>query len=262
MTKKWIVLGACFMFLKVGAVSAKTPQKHVWELGISVSNIAYKEPGVMEEAGMFFGINGSYAYHNKIMLKSEGKFAWGQVDYDGAYANGAPLTIDDIPDYMWEFRGLCGYDFPKSNGVIFTPYVGIGYRYLNDGLQKQSGGYERESRYYYSPIGIKFVSNSKTGWSVGATLEYDIFWGGLQVSHFSDSDPKYNDFENDQTGGYGCRASVKFQKKNIIIEPYLNCWAIDVSKTAILTYDGAPKQTMVEPDNHSVETGITFAIKF
>lgn len=85
--------------------------------------------------------------------------------------------------------------------------------------------YERESNYLYSPIGVTIITPLRNGWSFGATVEYDIFWWGKQISHLSDAIPGLNDPENRQKKGYGARGSIKFQKKDekidFVIEPYI-----------------------------------------
>jgi len=138
-----------------GDVFAQPLKRHTFELGPEVSYITYREPDVMKEKGMMYGLVGSYAYHNKIMLKAEAKGSWGKVDYSNSG------DIRNITDYMLEFRGLGGYDFPILNASTITPYIGIGYRYLNDdgsGKTSSTGAifYERESNYIYSPVGIEF----------------------------------------------------------------------------------------------------------
>ena len=60
------------------------------------------------------------------MLRAEGRGAWGKVDYKNSG------TLDNINDYAVELRGLGGYGFPVFSITVLTPYVGIGYRYLND----------------------------------------------------------------------------------------------------------------------------------
>ncbi|PIV41068.1 MAG: hypothetical protein COS27_10960 [Nitrospirae bacterium CG02_land_8_20_14_3_00_41_53] len=62
------------------------------------------------------------------MLKAEGRLSYGWVDYSNSG------TMDDIDDYIWELRGLGGYDFSVLKASILTPYIGIGYRYLNDDM--------------------------------------------------------------------------------------------------------------------------------
>jgi hypothetical protein len=52
------------MFVEVGSISAQTEtgilyKKHTFELGPEISYISYKEPGVMKEKGMMYGLVGS-----------------------------------------------------------------------------------------------------------------------------------------------------------------------------------------------------------
>jgi hypothetical protein len=244
----------------VGSVFAEPLKVHTWELGTEISHITYKEPDVMREKGMMYGIDGSYTYHQNLTLKAEARFGYGQVDYKNSG------TIDNIDDYVWEFRGLGGYDFPILKAATVTPYLGIGYRYLNDdtsGKISSTGayGYERESNYIYSPIGLEVITPLKNGWSVGAMLEYDYFWKGIQKSHLSNV-PGYYDIENNQDEGYGFRGSIKVRNKgeklDFVIEPFIRYWNIKDSKT---TTDPTGT-TWIEPKNNSTEFGIKFAVKF
>ena len=259
--KKLLAITLCFAFMGMGSVLAQEVlPKHTVDLGTEISYIKYKEPSVMEEKGTMYGIVGSYTYHNKLMLKVDGRFSYGQVDYKNSG------TLDNIDDYILEFRGLGGYDFSVFTASTFTPYIGIGYRYLNDdmaGMITSTGaaGYERESNYIYSPIGIEIITPLKNDWSIGVTTEYDIFWWGKQKSRLG-SIAGYYDIENDQKKGYGVRGSVKFQKKgeklDFIIEPFVKYWKIKDSKT---TTDPIGR-TWIEPKNNSTEIGCRLAVKF
>jgi len=243
---------------------AEPLKAHTWELGTEVSHITYKEPGVMEEKGMMYGIVGSYTYHDNFMLKADGRFSYGQVDYTGSG------TMDNIGDYILEFRGVGGYDFSVFTASTLTPYIGIGYRYLNDDFagttSTGASGYEREQSYFYSPIGIETSTELKNGWSIGAILEYDIFWSGKNKSHFSDASPTYNDLEFNQDKGYGYRGSIKFQKKgeklDFVIEPFIRYWNIKQSDQDLLRINGIPYAYYVEPNNNSTEIGCKLAVKF
>ncbi|MDP3142414.1 MAG: autotransporter domain-containing protein, partial [Candidatus Omnitrophota bacterium] len=249
-------------------------QGPVWELGTEVSRITYKEPDIMEEKGLMYGIVGSYTYRGKVelllpeggMLKLEGRGAWGKVDYDGGLSDGTPYTINNIDDYMWEFRGLAGADFSIFKAVTLTPYTGMGYRYLNDDSSIDPAGYRRESNYIYSPVGVEITTPLKNGWLVGATLEYDYFWKGTQKSHLGDFLAGLDTLENAQDKGYGLRGSIKVQKRvekiDLVIEPYIRYWNIDKSNVKSITYSGTPIGLVGwEPKNNSTEFGIRFAAK-
>jgi len=262
--KKILAITLCFAFISMGSVLAQTElPKHSADLGTEISYIKYKEPGVMEEKGMMYGIVGSYTYRPKFMLRAEGRFAYGQVDYKNSG------TLDNIDDYILEFRGLGGYDFSVFTASTLTPYIGIGYRYLNDDMTGTTStgalGYERESNYLYSPIGVEIITPLKNDWSVGATLEYDYFWKGIQKSHLSDTGLGLGDIENDQNKGYGIRGSVKFQKKgeklDFVIEPFIRYWNIKKSEDDYCSWYGIPCVGW-EPKNNSTEIGCKLAVKF
>ncbi len=264
MKKVTICTAAVFLLLNWTALGFS---EQVRELGTEIAHITYKEPGVMKEKGMMYGIVGSYAYHDNVMLKAEGNFSYGQVKYDGGLSDGTPYTTDGIDDYLLELRGLVGYDFSIGESMIFTPYVGLGYRYLYDRLGKDPYGYDRESNYLYSPIGIAATIPLRKGWSIGPTVEYDIFLHGWQVSHFEDLNPIYDTVVNDQKKGYGIRGSLKIQKKakklDFLIEPFVRYWNIKQSETSAITILG----TYVvgygwEPKNNSTEIGCKLAVHF
>ena len=247
-------------FFGTSNIFAEPVQKHTWGLGGEISNRLYDEPGVMDQEGIMYGVFGSYTYRGNVMLRAEGLFSFGQVDYKNSG------TMNDIDDYVLEFRGLVGYDFPASEDKVITPYIGIGHRYLNDdmgGRYSSTGafGYERESTYIYSPIGIEATYVLENGWSIGVTGEYDYFWEGTQKSNLG-WQPGYWDVENDQEEGYGLRGSIKIKKEservNYVIEPFIRYWDIENSETT--TDPGGT--SWIEPTNTTQEIGIKFAAEF
>ena len=238
-------------------------QKATWELVPEIYYYTYEEPGPdIKDTGTFFGLNGAVTWRDwvpaspkksvpdeKWMGRFEGRFAFGQVDYDGYYMDGTPVSVDGIDDYVMEFRLLVGPDFPKQTRMD-TLYAGIGYRYLYDDFQ-----YSRESTYLYVPIGLKTTGNLKGNWSVDSTVEFDILLWGQQVSGLGELG--YVDIENTQDSGYGLRGSVRFQKHgrktDFIFEPFVRYWNIDQSDVVNGIY---------EPQNETLEIGIKFGWLF
>lgn len=255
------ILITCFFFAIVKEGSAGELQKHRWELGPEISYIEYTEPGVMKDKGLMYGVAGSYTYHDNIMLKAEGRYSYGQVDYS-SYGTG---SMDNIDDHIFELRGLAGLDYPTLTGGFFTPYIGIGYRYLNDnssGRVTSTGawGYERESNYIYSPVGVNLSTLLENDWTFAVTAEYDIFWYGKQISHLSDVDG-YNDLENRQKRGQGYRSSVRFEKRSFAIEPFIRSWRIEESEHEYFRCNGMICEGW-EPKNYSEEYGINLLLRF
>ena len=265
--KKLLILVMCFVFMGGATSSFAEPQKkHTWDLGIVTSYIEYEEPGVMKEDGIMNGILASYTYRDMYMLKLEGRYAYGEVDYDGQLDDGTSYTVSNINDTLFEIRGLMGSEVSLSELTALIPYIGMGYRYLNDALDEDIYGYQRESNYFYIPIGIETNTELLNGWAIGLKLEYDYFWKGIQRSHFSDINVGLSDIENDQNDGYGCRGSVKFLKEGMdidfMIEPYVIYWSIEKSEDASITYAGSYVGYAWEPKNNSREYGIRFLARF
>lgn len=260
-----LIFTASIILLLSGIASAFQYQKSTWELGLELSHIEYEEPGVMKEDGLMFGPSASYTYHDNIMLRGEARYSYGKLDYQGSG------TIDDIDNNLFGIRAVAGYDFTLSQSAILTPYIGFGYRYLNDdssGMTSSTGarGYERESNYYYSPIGVEALTDLGNGWFVGGVFEYDYFWKGKQKSHLGDAIVGLSTVENDQDSGYGLRGSVKIVKETgrvtFLLEPFIRYWDIDESDISTVSYFGTAVGTGYEPDNDSTEIGLKAAIRF
>ena len=253
----------CSGFVTAGIAQEQSGeiQIHSLEIVTEVSAITYKEPGLMKESGAMLGIGGSYTYTKGIMLQAEAVFKYGQVDYDGSTQNGTPVTTNGIDNYLFEIRVTGGYDFLVSTTTI-TPYIGLGHRYLADNADSIPHGYGRESNYLYSPIGITTKTALENGWFIGVTMEYDIFWSGVQKSYLSDVDSRIDDVENDQHEGYGFRAAITFQNSTFLIEPFFRYWNIEDSDAAFITSLGNPIAIAIEPDNNSTEIGLKAAYIF
>ncbi len=265
--KRSVLLVACLVLTGMSEASALTLKPEMFDAGIQLSHITYKEPGLMRESGYMYGVNASYARIGKaLMWKVDGTLTTGKVDYVGSYQDGTSLTVKGISDTMFETRGVIGPTDFVYLSEYYLPYIGFGYRYLFDGANKGPGGYRRESTYLYIPIGIEGAPKSRDDWSFGYTLEYDLFISGTQKSYLSDADQGFNDVENQQSTGHGYRVSLRFVrsgKQDIIIEPFYKYWKIDRSNMKPLTYYGAPTGWgLVEPDNNSTEIGVKFILKF
>mgnify|MGYP000253509764 CR=1 FL=1 len=125
-------------------VWADNTNRHTFEFGPEIYYYDYEESGVMEEDGVFYGLEADYTYHNYVGIGLNGRLAYGNVDYTSP----ASGSIDGIDDLMLETRATLGWDWTASERIRLTPFTGFGYRYLNDdtsGMSSTTGalGYER-----------------------------------------------------------------------------------------------------------------------
>jgi hypothetical protein len=235
-------------------------QKESVYIGPEVYSYKYREPGVMKNEGIFYGLHfgvtardwvSASSSDGGLMFRAEGRFAFGRVDYDGALSDGTPYKIDGINDLVLEGRLLLGADVLIQD-VLATLYSGAGYRYLNDDTSFDPAGYERQSNYLYIPLGGEIYAGFIADWYWGAGIEFDYLAWGMQESDLSDFDPTLPDVHNRQNSGYGYRASVRFEHKSkdaaFAIEPFYRYWDIDKSEVRY--------GSVYEPANDTREIGV------
>lgn len=262
----------------IGSVQ-EYPRRHEAGLSFEISNIYYDEPGLMRNKGFMYGVSGDYTYRpNNFMLKLDGRFSLGDVDY---WSNGTGVD-EGLRDYNYETRFSFGYALGSINKASFTPFIGLGYRYLFDGEEgaiTTSGAhdYDRKSNYLYSPIGIQTMFRSGSGWSLGLSGEYDLLWHGWQYSEFGNyAVTTYPPIilpnfvaKNDQENGWGARGSLtiikNFGKIAFDIEPYFRYWdfedsdLFEIVQYPFTIYDYL---SLREPKNTTTEWGAKIGIRF
>lgn len=271
------------------------------EFGAESYDFTYKERIGVKDTGSFYGAFLSYTKRlgrnqpirslsdifsqgdsiNMFRLEVRGATGW--VDYLGTG------SWDDIRDIVGEIRGLAGYDIPLTTRTRVTPYAGLGYRYLFDDFssvpaQTINGtnylsGYDRESTYFYTPLGMEIENKFPKGWSLQATAEYDLLIQGWQRSHLEDSADSsgaaagYDTLKNIQKKGFGLRASVRLTKEtsrlDFFVEPYIRFWHIKDSNIQFETINGALLcdednlcRAGFEPDNKTRELGVKLGIRY
>jgi len=258
----WITIGLV-LWSEVGRLWADLARGPEFEFGATVWYLEYKEPGLMTEKGPFAGFDAAYTYRGPsgsemedILIRSEVRVGFGLVDYDGQLMDGTPYSYNGQKSMLIEPRILIGRDVAYAE-VHMAPYVGVGYRRLDDYQSGDPAGYDRSSNYLYSPVGLETWAEAEGPWRIGGTLEYDLFWGGRQETWLFDPP-----LRNHQHAGYGVRGSLKFVRKGprseFVFEPYVVYWSI---KTSDVVY-GPDAEGYVEPANHSVEIGLRVGIWF
>ena len=254
------------------------------QVGTEIYFFNYKEPNFMEDSGVFYGVNTSYMRHfngfdlfnpepvaespeARSMVRLDGRIAFGQVDYTSEGTG----ELDNINDFAFETRMVTGYDFTVSEKSFFTPYLGLGYRYLKDDTSGKTttlgaAGYERQSNYFYLPIGADLYGHFSGQWDADLNAEFDVFLIGRQKSHLGDAISGLNTISNDQNNGYGARGSIRFTRDNgstdLFIEPFIRYWHIDDSEISGVTFNNVLVGYGLEPENKTLEAGVKIGLKF
>lgn len=263
---KNVVLSVCCMLflLVAGSVNAQENIKNFdVSVGFQTYYHDYKEPGIMENKGFFYGLSYSILHEERnLLLGLEGLLAYGEVDYSSTSTG----ELDGVDDICTDTRFILGYSILNDKNTRVTPFVGIAYRFLQDDKKymrttTNSIGYLRESNYLYSPVGLKIKIQYAGGWSLSPELEYDLFWFGQQESELGYIAGREN-MANDQCDGYGYRLSLTLAKKTVQMgysfQMFYRYWDIDTSDIDIDRYGNIG----FEPANETSEYGLNFSILF
>jgi hypothetical protein len=259
-----IVIAAMTMANMARAESIRLKTQTGNDIGLSLSSYKYQEPGVMSLKGMKFGldIQATNLLPNTYFLRGDLRYASGSVDYNSNDTGSASGN----PDWYIEARELVGKDWSVNNSV-FSPYTGLGYRYLfNDarGLSSTGySGYRRESNYLYLPIGVAHHITLNDQSKLLSTLEYDHLLAGKQITSLSDVGAGYSDATNNQGHGYGLKLSVMYENDNWAMGPYAHYWNIGQSNVVPEIQNGSPTGWgLAEPKNNTVEFGLKASQRF
>ncbi len=250
---------------------------------------------VMQNTGTFVGFKTALAWNLVTpvyipdSLRFEGRLAAGLIKYEGQLQDletGKMIgneTVTNVKDWTGEARALIGKRIPIADMAQMMPYAGIGYRYLEDkqgeipAKKNILSGYDRESRYFYIPIGSDVVVQFHGGWGLGINLEYDYLVNGRQTSHFeqwkdtSGTTYGFPSTVSQQKKGFGLRGSFRISKEmstdkySVYVEPYYRLWHIDQSEEKMI-YGTLHNQYGYfvghEPRNETQETGIQVGVNF
>jgi len=251
------------------------------EVGTEVFDYSYREEGLMKVDGPMYGVfmNYRHRYHDNPPVRRWSDIAAAQrinllmIDArlsgarDLKYRSGDTGYHYGEDHYALETRVAGGIELPwRDSGLMFVPYGGLGYRYLRDdngGTQTSTGAwaYDRESHYFYVPIGLETRTSLTRTWTTRLTMEYDWFLGGRQYSHLEDVPGYSQTMANRQQQGYGLRGAWRLAYEGpqlgFFIEPFARYWHIDDSDVRCTS-----EECGLEPKNRTREYGARMGIIF
>ena len=240
------------------------------ELGLTLSSYSYQEPSV--SVGMT-AINYGLEYQ-KTSLLNGGQFLLAGIDYATGTDRYSGSGTLNVPKYYYNAKLAIGTDWVYGSQIV-SPYIGFGYRFLNQtggGLTTSTGAvmYDRQSTYLYIPVGFKQRSLTGDGGMLESTLELDYLVSGNQFSGLSVMNSfgytSSTDVNNRQTSGYGLNASFMYKRPDgWSLGPYWKYWNISKSDLSTWTYkSGGTSYTssVYEPTNTTEEFGFKALYQF
>jgi hypothetical protein len=263
--KKILAGAALFLAISSAAIAQTSPEpnplatRRGFEVGVQLAHYHYEEPNFAKYIGTRGGILGAYTFPsrwNRVFFRVDRRTSYGALKYQGSG------TQDSVPDLIDEVRGVAGMDLLAGSSVSFSPYLGLGYRYLyNDSrgyTSTNAAGYRRYSNYLYAPVGLTIRIDLGNRWVLAPTGEADIFILGKQKSQLSDANLGFNDVTNTQKHGYGYRASLMVEKDHLAFGAFMHYWNIKDSDVQPIGLGLAGR----EPANWTRESGIEFRYRF
>jgi hypothetical protein len=286
-------------------VDLSTPTGHEVSAGIASYN--YSEPG--DQAISIHGPKFVADYTGTLSLSKErhwfaqgnARGTFGSTAYDGwcspflitpnsTSPNGyeldtgtaSPCNETGDQDWYFEGRALAGKDLIGRHWG-WSPYSGVGLRYLSNGISGASG--YRTDSYLYLPLGLTARTNVASRGALSLNVEYDHLLHGWQRTRDSDlggglvpatdvapafTVDGFTDISFTQTQGWALRASAKYPvSSHLWLEPYYVHWQVSSSpvnyETATFTVNGITAQEQLgayEPDNATNEFGVRFGFRF
>ncbi len=265
--QKMYIYGALLILTGIETASAEVlslRSSDSVEVGFQAYSYEYEEKlngsFFMETKGEKYGVSvAGIKTIDDYFIKADYRYATGDVTYKSASGTG------DVSDNVHEMRAVFGKEVLIDNYLLGS-YLGIGYRLLNNDLRDLgAGGYRRESRYTYVPIGVFHRFHVTSESRITTNIEYDYFISGEQKSYLSDVSPAhaavFGDPVNKQKDGHGWRGSVAYELETLSLGVFVNYWEIKDSQTNYYT-DGIVLYSVKEPYNETVEAGVELKYKF
>ncbi|MCL1826138.1 MAG: hypothetical protein FWG26_09430 [Betaproteobacteria bacterium] len=244
-----------------------TGKTHNFNIAPEVSSYEYKEPGLMKISGTMVGF--SFEYLNNggvgqikesmpVQLRARLNYMRGELDYEGGYLEPPhdPVKMKAGTNSFVDMVFAGGFESKLGENFSVAPYLGLGYRYLEDSggirTNKVDGylvyDYKREQTYYYLPIGADWKMPLGSGWKLAINTELDVLLRGENTS---------DGIDFRQKSGYGTRLSIKVEKNlqsvGIFAEPFYRYWNISASNV---------KYGLHEPKNRTNEYGLRVGVSF
>jgi hypothetical protein len=202
-------------------------------------------------------------------LGGRGELMTGDTTYDGQYLDlagtgQAQKASGPSKENIYDVAALAQYRFLSDGPLGVSGFSGLGYFY-HDNKVSMRGGYRREISQIYLPLGLNGEIGLSRGWKLKAEGEMDFLADGKTKSHLSEVGAGNDDFENEQSSGFGFRLGLRacYRISTVALEfgPYYSYWRVEDSDVVQGTVDGQPNY-MYEPQNITSRFGFSFGVSY
>ncbi len=244
------------VFLMVGLAGNRVFADEI-NFAVKGGYFQYTEPSAdVDYSGPVTGVQGSIKKYlsKNYTIKAQSEYMQAKTTYDGSVnkhqiMEGSTVTTS-VEEYEISYDSGIWYSDSTlalgkwfwTNNFQIIPYIGLGYRYLNNpGKSEIAGDYEREVAYLYLPITLELQKKISKHKAWGITGELDILIHGWVKAHTSDISEKCNDLNFNQSKGGGLKLTGFYKQRlfghAVSFAPFAELWLLGDSDTDTLMYD-------------------------
>ncbi len=242
--------------------------------GASISLLQSHQTDMGKMEGSFTGLYLSGIFHAKsFMFGYEMEHIFGNPLYDGkmyGYENDSLQKSDNNRttnyDRITELRVLSGVDFFNKSRLL-TPYIGFAFFRWRDEYSGDES-YQKNSIYYYVPIGMEISFQLDNKWLCKVRVEYDLIVGGNAKTFLGDAYPDANDPENKIKFGeaFGLKLTSDFKAKisddfAFVFQPYVSYWKVNETDSTTAKF-GDQRFDFIESENEITQFGLRIGLEF
>ncbi len=263
---------ACF-FIAMAAPSAlgaalKTPSvsgsgNRGFTLGFAydLSHLEYNETGssdnfLDEDIAYLSGIQADARYETgSIWARAVARYSHtGWARYYGSYQDGIPLSMYTV-ESICQYEGDLGYKLFNISSSTITPYIGLGYRIWDRGVDALPD-YREKYTWNYGSAGIDYVlrlSNLTAGADVALHIPFNMRMRTNLAGQYDETT-----FYLRERAGFALELPVTYEFYKyparpvffIYVTPYYQYWPIDASDPAVMTRV-SQVNILYEPDSRT-----------
>lgn len=249
------------LLLAIGSVTSVVASGVSVAVGPTLYRETYEEfdrqdQKFMQEEATMYGVDVrlGYALTDHLSMGTRYGFAAGRATYTGSLQHGqyGDLVTSGLPRYRHQLVLDTTYRTALGTGIT----AGIGWRRLDDHMDKSKTGYRRVNDMTYASLGVDHPFRFDH-WAIVPAVTYKHLLEGNQYSDM------WGGIDKKQTSGNGYDLSIALVRSyaggaSLKLEPFLRTWDIADSEKVAAPIGGY----IYEPRNKTREVGLNVSWMF